>query len=289
MRLRTRGLFVAGVISFLSLGNAAIFGQADGASKPPAVRWGGPGYDHLRVRLGSTRFVAQRGGVDESTKKDLIEIWVDAEKTHLDLAQVILSSNDGKISATSIRCGKSQKHITAAWICLFLAEDLVPLPDEGRLKAKDSSGNLLLDEPVDLKMIKSLLSPNGPSTKIGVEEEIWASEEAYFANLYKADYDGVLALTHSQFLGWPSAAPQPIDKGGSARFMKQLISQPTSCIFRIERGGIRVLGEVALTQYTIHVSCNAAAEAKTQNSRITHTWVKEGASWKLLGGMSYDL
>jgi ketosteroid isomerase-like protein len=227
--------------------------------------------------------------VDESTKKDLIEIWVDAEKTYLDLAQVILSSNDGKISATSIRCGKSQKHLTAAWIGLFLADDLIPLPDEGRLVAKDSSGNRLLDEPVDVKMIKSLLSPNGPSTKIGVEEEIWALEEAYFANLYKADYEGVLALTHSQFLGWPSDAPQPIDKGGSARFMKQLISQPTPCTFTIERGGIRVLGAVALTQYTIRVSCAAAAAgAKTQTSRITHTWLKEGASWKLLGGMSYD-
>lgn len=36
-----------------------------------------------------------------------------------------------------------------------------------------------------------------------VEEEIWALEEAYFANLYKANYDGVLAIVHSQFLGWP--------------------------------------------------------------------------------------
>ena len=35
-----------------------------------------------------------------------------------------------------------------------------------------------------------------------VKEEIWALEEAYFANLYKANYEGVLAIVHSQFLGW---------------------------------------------------------------------------------------
>jgi ketosteroid isomerase-like protein len=122
-----------------------------------------------------------------------------------------------------------------------------------------------------------------------VKEEIWALEEAYFANLYKADYEAVLALVHSQFLGWPGTAPQPIDKDGSALFMKQLIPKPTSCTFKIERGGIRVLGDLALTQYTIHVNCSeAAAVAKTQSSRITHTWVKEGDRWKLLGGMSYD-
>lgn len=122
-----------------------------------------------------------------------------------------------------------------------------------------------------------------------MKEEIWALEEAYFANLYKADYEGVLTLVHSQFLGWPDAMPKPIDKEGSARFMKQLIPKPASCTFKIERAGIRLLGEVALTQYIIHVNCSdTSGETKTQSSRITHTWVQEGPHWKLLGGMSYD-
>jgi hypothetical protein len=123
-----------------------------------------------------------------------------------------------------------------------------------------------------------------------VKEEIWSLEKSYFGNLYAADYGGVLVLIHSQFLGWPGSMAQPIDKAGSSLFMKQLITKPTSCAFTIERGGIRIVGDVALTQYTISVNCNgAAAGAKTQVSRITHTWVKEGGRWKLLGGMSYAL
>ena len=122
-----------------------------------------------------------------------------------------------------------------------------------------------------------------------VKEEIWALEEVYFVNLYKADYEAVLDITHSQFLGWPGTMPQPIDKEGSARFMKQFISKPTTCTFKIEREGIRVLGEIALTQYIIHVNCSGTAGvAKAQSSRIVHTWIKEGGHWKLLGGMSYD-
>ena len=122
-----------------------------------------------------------------------------------------------------------------------------------------------------------------------VEEKIWALEEAYFTNLYQANYEGVLAIVHSQFLGWPGAVPQPIDGEESARFMKQLVPTPTSCTLKIERAGIRLLGEVALTQYTLQVNCgDTAGVGKTQSSRITHTWVKEGARWKLLGGMSYD-
>jgi hypothetical protein len=53
------------------------------------------------------------------------------------------------------------------------------------------------------------------------DEEIWALEEAYFENLYKANYKGVLAHVNSQFLGWPGSVQQPIDKKESARFMKQ--------------------------------------------------------------------
>jgi ketosteroid isomerase-like protein len=122
-----------------------------------------------------------------------------------------------------------------------------------------------------------------------MQEEIWALEEAYFANLYKADYEGVLALVHSEFLGWPGSVPQPIDREGSARFMRQLVPQPNPCTFKIERAGIRLLDNIALTQYTIHVSCSDSnGVTNTQSSRITHTWAKEGASWKLLGGMSFD-
>ena len=122
-----------------------------------------------------------------------------------------------------------------------------------------------------------------------VEKEIWALEEAYFANLYKANYEGVLALVHSQFLGWPGAVPQPLDREESVRFMKEIVPKPTSCTFEIEQAGLRVRGEVTLTQYIIHVNCtDTAGVTKTQSSRITHTWVKEGAGWKLLGGMSYD-
>jgi hypothetical protein len=125
--------------------------------------------------------------------------------------------------------------------------------------------------------------------KGAAQEEIWALEEAYFANLYQANYEGVLDLVHSQFLGWPGAAPKPINKEESARFMKQLVPRPTAYTLKIERAGIRLLGEVALTQYIVDVNySDGGGVTKTQSSRITHTWVKEGAGWKLLGGMSLD-
>lgn len=71
--------------------------------------------------------------------------------------------------------------------------------------------------------------------------------------------------------------------------MRRLVPEPTSCKITIEKEGIQVLGGVAVTQFIIHISnCEDEAETIRRSSRITHTWVKEGESWKLLGGMSCD-
>jgi hypothetical protein len=123
-----------------------------------------------------------------------------------------------------------------------------------------------------------------------VEEEIWKLEEAYFTHLYNANHDGVLALVHSEFLGWPDVAARPLDRQGSADFMKEGFSQPSSCSLKFQREGIRVTDNVALTQYIIHASCSdASGVVRKQSSRITHTWAREDQGWKLLGGMSMTI
>ena len=123
-----------------------------------------------------------------------------------------------------------------------------------------------------------------------VEEEIWKMEEAYFTNLYRANYGGILTLVHPQFLGWPANLPKPIGREESAEFMKKLVPQPTPCIIRIERAGLQQSGDTVLTQYVLYVDCpTASGIVRTQSSRITHTWIRQNGQWKLLGGMSVDI
>lgn len=123
-----------------------------------------------------------------------------------------------------------------------------------------------------------------------LEDHIWKGEESYFTNLYRADYDGVLAFMHPQFLGWPGNLPAPINKEQSARFMKKLIPKPTACAVRIARAGFQHAGDAVITQYTLHVDCpDASGAVKTTSSRITHTWAQHKGRWLILGGMSIDV
>ena len=123
-----------------------------------------------------------------------------------------------------------------------------------------------------------------------MEDDIWKLEERYFTNLYKADYDGVLAMIHPQFLGWPGNLPKPINRDESGLFMKKLIPKPTACAITIEPAGLQQSGDTILTQYTLLVSCpEIPGKPGLRASRITHTWVRNKGRWQLLGGMSLDI
>ena len=120
-----------------------------------------------------------------------------------------------------------------------------------------------------------------------MQETIWSLELAYFTHFHAAEYEQMLALVHPAFLGWPDSLPSPLDREGSAAFMRKAATSPSACNIRLERAGIEIQGNVSLTQYVVHVQPQGSAT--THSSRICHTWIREGSDWKLLGGMSRDL
>lgn len=130
------------------------------------------------------------------------------------------------------------------------------------------------------------------SVALSPEETIWSLESAYFTSLYRAEYESVLALVHPRFLGWPDGLSKPLDHEGSSAFMRKIVAVPSPCRIEIERSGIEIAGAgtVALTQYVLTARCPGPEGKETvRSSRICHTWVRDGAGWKLLGGMSRDL
>lgn len=140
------------------------------------LRWGGKGYDSARLKW-STRFAALVADKADDTAGMLVEIWVDTKETSGDLAQLILASEGGMSTATSIRRWKSHRHVTAPWICVFAAEDIKRLPKRGHIIANDSASNQLLAEKTDFQPIQAMIaaaeiddaeaSPNKPDAGDG--------------------------------------------------------------------------------------------------------------------------
>ena len=119
------------------------------------------------------------------------------------------------------------------------------------------------------------------------EAAIWALEEEYVACFRDATHGKAISMWHDRFLGWPSSEARPADKTAVVQYLKRNASRPAAWSFEIEKAGIRVYRNVAITHFIIHRTYNPASEPKrTISSRVTHTWIKENSKWKILGGMS---
>jgi ketosteroid isomerase-like protein len=120
-----------------------------------------------------------------------------------------------------------------------------------------------------------------------IEDHIWALETDYVSAYRDADHDAILALMHERFLGWPDAEDMPTAYGQVLEFLKERYGSPGAWDFRIERAGIRVQGDVAITHYVLVATANGAGDGgQARITRITHTWIRENRDWKILGGMS---
>ena len=115
------------------------------------------------------------------------------------------------------------------------------------------------------------------------ESQIWALEQAYWEFNRDAKHEQIIATWHEKFLGWPDGEPRPIDKEEGTRYVRKNYAEPASYAFEIERAGIRILGNVAVNHYAVHLKWK---DGKMRSMRITHTWVREENGWKVLGGMS---
>lgn len=120
-----------------------------------------------------------------------------------------------------------------------------------------------------------------------VKEEIWSFEEDYISYFRAANHKAILSFYHYQFPGWPESKLHPVGKKRAEKFLEENYPEAIQVVFQINREGIRILGNIAITHYLLISSWidEEGLEQKSE-SRITHTWIKEDSKWKLLGGMS---
>ncbi|MCW8809416.1 MAG: nuclear transport factor 2 family protein [Ignavibacteriaceae bacterium] len=123
--------------------------------------------------------------------------------------------------------------------------------------------------------------------KLIEEEKIWSLEEEYISYFKEANHEAILSFYHSQFLGWPDSELHPADKEGAAKYLAERYPEPTQVDYEIKREGIRILDNIVITYYLLNFSwINDKGVKQTSASRMTHTWIKDGSEWKILGGMS---
>ena len=118
------------------------------------------------------------------------------------------------------------------------------------------------------------------------QREVWRMEEAYWQYRKDGDVERYMTLWHDDFIGWPDGSDKPTRKDGIRRAFQQSVAdgwRPTE--LRVE--GVQLFGGVAVTHYVTSGVSRDGTESWT--SKITHTWIRFGNTWQIIGGMSAQL
>lgn len=117
-------------------------------------------------------------------------------------------------------------------------------------------------------------------------EQVWSGEEAYWRYVQSHDLQHYMTLWSDGFVGWPLVTDHPIHKKDiESQFQSGRLSLVIG--YELHRESVETHGPVVITFYRVTTRLRQADHSEsTATSRITHTWMKEGDTWHIVGGMS---
>jgi hypothetical protein len=120
------------------------------------------------------------------------------------------------------------------------------------------------------------------------EQTLWNLEHEYWRYVQDNNLSAYSALWHKNFLGWPSVSPTPVRKD----HITDWITSQTSKGFTFESGelkpaAIQMNGDTAVVCYWMTYKwLDKDGKGSPHTIRVTHTWLRDGQDWKIIGGMS---
>ena len=117
---------------------------------------------------------------------------------------------------------------------------------------------------------------------------IWKLERAYWGYVQKNDLSEYRSLWHRNFLGWPSVNAAPVHRGHITDWITSKTSRGlTFKMVEFKPAALQVTGDIAVACYWVKFQwLDRDGKGPTYTLRITHTWVRVGNAWKIIGGMS---
>ncbi len=130
-----------------------------------------------------------------------------------------------------------------------------------------------------------------PNVAAADEEKVWKLEQSYWEYVTALDVPGYKSLWHKDFVGWPSTAPAPMGKDHIGDWVEEeRVAQNKLQCYKLEHAGFTQAGEIAVAYYylTEHWLDKGGNTTKGQprTIKVTHTWLRMGGSWQIIGGMA---
>lgn len=118
-------------------------------------------------------------------------------------------------------------------------------------------------------------------------EQVWAGEQAYWRDVKTHEVTDYLALWSDDFNGWPISDEHPIHRTDIAAFVTKNGSLSQVASYELHRESVEAHGPAIITYYRVTVRRRNPRGSLTPTTyRMTHTWMKRGGRWQIVGSMS---
>lgn len=120
------------------------------------------------------------------------------------------------------------------------------------------------------------------------EQSLWDLEHEYWRHVQDNDLPAYRGLWHQDFLGWPSVSPAPVRKD----HITDWITSQTSKGLHFNAGefkpaAVQMTGDIAVVYYWMTFQwLDKDGRGSPHTIRVTHTWLRNGNDWRIIGGMS---
>ena len=135
-------------------------------------------------------------------------------------------------------------------------------------------------------------SADTPVAESASVERVWQREADYWRYVAAGDVDSYVALWDDRFIGWPCDQPHPLRKAGIGDWVRKVRDQHIRVDAELTREGAQDFGDVVVVHYSftrVDTYPDGRVEGRGDVRKITHTWMKVGADWLIIGGMCGNL
>lgn len=106
-------------------------------------------------------------------------------------------------------------------------------------------------------------------------------EELSWWSLEQGDLDGYLKTRSEDYIGWPTWTKGPVTKA----FIKNNMNMQHTTVssYNLEPLAVKIFGNVAIAMFVYHMEDGLG---NIHRVGVTHTWMKQGGEWKIIGSMT---
>jgi hypothetical protein len=132
------------------------------------------------------------------------------------------------------------------------------------------------------------LGPMPVSAESQNVSEVWAREDDYWRFVKAGDVESYVTLWHEKFIGWPCDEDHPMRKSSIGGWVQQIRDKKITVTSVLTHEGAEDFGTVVVVHYRftkVDVYPDGRVEGRGRESKITHTWMRVGNTWQIVGGM----